>query len=60
MAGYVVTPNEFILNPTKPYLDTATDKFGDRHYHETNSLGESAAFTIAGEFAKLAEKMAAC
>ena len=60
MAGYVVPPNEFILNPTKPYLDTATDKFGDRHYHETNSLGESAAFTIAEEFAKLAEKMAAC
>ncbi|MBR5428752.1 MAG: hypothetical protein IK118_10420 [Clostridia bacterium] len=59
MAGYVVPPNEFILNPTKPYLDTATDKFEERHYHETNSLGESAAFTIAEEFAKLAEKMTA-
>ena len=39
MTGYCMEKNVFVLNPTQPYLNTATDRFGERHYHETNSMG---------------------
>lgn len=39
MTGYCMEKNVFILKPGQPYLDTATDRFGERHYHETNSMG---------------------
>jgi hypothetical protein len=45
--GYVVPPNDFILNPTAPYLENARDKFNRKHYEETNSMGPDTAFTIA-------------
>nr|MCR5041558.1 hypothetical protein [Clostridia bacterium] len=54
-AGYVVPPNDFVLHETQPYLSTSTDRFGNRHYHETNSLGIHAAATIADETALLYE-----
>lgn len=57
MCGYVVPPNEFILNPDKAYLDTATDKFGNRHYHETNSLGYLSAETISNVFKDIIKRV---
>lgn len=57
MCGYVVPPNEFILNPGKEYLDTATDKFGNRHYHETNSLGYLSAETISNVFKNIISRI---
>lgn len=45
--GYVVPPNDFILNPTAPYLENARDKFNRKHYEETNSMGPDTAFIIA-------------
>lgn len=51
MTGYVVPPNDFILNPTQPYLNGYKDKFGLNHYHETNSMGILAQETIADTFA---------
>lgn len=53
MAGYVVPVNEFVLNPDRPYLDTATDRFGYRHYQETNSLGPLVGETLADAFRKM-------
>lgn len=47
MTGYVVPPNDFILHKTQPYLSNGRDKFDRSHYHETNSLGLSAAKTLA-------------
>ena len=59
MTGYSVEPNNFILNPTQPYLNTATDRFGERHYHETNSMGPKTAYIIADTFRDVVEDFAA-
>ncbi len=53
MTGYVVPPNDFILNKTQPYLNSGEDKFGDNHYHETNSMGFDSQRIIAETFTKV-------
>lgn len=50
MTGYVVPPNDFVLNPTQPYLNGTKDRFGDNHYHETNSMGPETQRVIAETF----------
>ena len=50
--GYVLPPNDFILNDDTPYLDKAIDVHGRRHYEETNSMGPKMAETIANAVAK--------
>ena len=57
MTGYVVPPNDFVLHPTQPYLSTAHDRFNNRHYHETNSLGLLAQESIADTFAAMMERI---
>lgn len=57
MTGYVVPPNDYILHPTQPYLSSAQDRFGRKHYHETNSLGRLTQQTIADVFARMVERM---
>ena len=47
--GYVIPPNDFMLNEDTPYLDRAFDRFGRKHYEETNSLGRNTAWKIAQE-----------
>ena len=51
--GYVLPPNDFMLNKKSPYIDKATDRHGRRHYEETNSMGPKTAQIIADNFAKL-------
>ncbi len=51
MTGYVVPPNDFVLNPTQPYLNGYKDRFGKNHYHETNGMGIGSQKTIADTFA---------
>ena len=51
MTGYVVPPNDFVLHPTQPYLNSTKDRFGDNHYHETNSMGPETQRVIAETFA---------
>lgn len=55
--GYVVPPNDFILHKTQPYLSTGKDKFDRGHYHETNSLGYSAAKTLSTVFADIISRV---
>jgi hypothetical protein len=55
--GYVVPPNDFILHETQPYLSTSKDKFDRGHYHETNSLGYSAAKTLSSTFADIISRV---
>lgn len=57
MTGYVVPPNDFILNPTQPYLNGYKDKFGLNHYHETNSMGVGTQKVIADTFAEVAARI---
>ena len=53
MAGYVVAPNDFCLHPTQAFLNPTNDIRGDRHYHETNSMGIKSQKVIADTFAQL-------
>ncbi|MDD6275632.1 MAG: hypothetical protein PUB20_02245 [Clostridia bacterium] len=55
MTGYVVPPNDFVLHPTQPYLNSTRDRHDKKHYHETNSMGYSAQKTIADTFAGMVE-----
>ena len=50
MTGYCVPPNDFVLNKTQPYLNTARDRFDRRHYHETNSMGPNTQKVIKETF----------
>lgn len=55
--GYVVAPNDFILHKTQPYLSNGRDRFDRSHYHETNSLGYSAAKTLTSIFADIISRV---
>ena len=55
--GYVIPPNDFMLNEDSPYLDKAVDRFNRRHYEETNSMGSETAETIAGAFTGVMQKV---
>lgn len=57
MTGYVVPPNDFVLNPTQPYLNKAKDRFDRGHYHETNSMGEQAQAVIEEQFADIISRV---
>lgn len=56
MTGYVVPPNDFILNPTQPYLNGYKDKNDLNHYHETNSMGINSQKVIADAFADMVSR----
>lgn len=56
MTGYVVPPNDFVLNPTQPFLNGTRDRFDDNHYHETNSMGYNSQKIIADTFADVVER----
>jgi len=58
MTGYVVPPNDFILNPTQPFLNGVKDKNGLNHYHETNSMGINSQKVIADTFEKTVSRFA--
>ncbi len=55
--GYVIPPNDFMLNTDSPYLDKAIDRFGRRHYEETNSMGPETAQIIADNFSVIMNKV---
>ena len=57
MTGYVVAPNDFILHKTQPYLSSGRDRFDRNHYHETNSMGYSAAQTLTDVFADIMKRV---
>ncbi len=45
--GYILPPNDFILNEKSPYIENGRDKHNRRHYEETNSMGPKTAQVIA-------------
>lgn len=51
--GYVLPPNDFMLNDVQPYMDKAIDRLGRRHYEETNSMGPRTAQFISDAFEKV-------
>lgn len=59
MGGYVIPPNDFVLHPTQPYLNSTHDRFDDNHYHETNSMGPKTQGVIAETFRQVVEDFGA-
>ena len=55
MTGYVVPPNDWVINEKTPYVNGGKDKTGRYHYEETNSLGPKTAEIIANTFAGMME-----
>lgn len=53
MAGYCLPKNDFVLHPTQPYLNSTKDRFGEKHYHETNSMGPETHAVIAQTLEKV-------
>ena len=51
--GYVLPPNDFLLNEKSPYVDNGRDRFNRRHYEETNSIGSKTAHIIADTVEKI-------
>lgn len=48
--GYIIPPNDFMLNPDLPYVEQVRDRLDRRHYEETNSIGPETASIIADVF----------
>ncbi len=57
MTGYMVPTNDFILNEYGPYLDSSKDRFGNNHYHETNSLSPKITHVVSDTFASIMERV---
>ena len=51
--GYIIPPNDFLLNEKFPYAENGRDSLGRRHYEETNSLGPETAAKIAECFCEI-------
>ncbi len=51
--GYILAPNDFMLDNSLPYIDEARDSFGRKHYPETNSLGPDTSQKIAETFRQM-------
>ncbi len=51
--GYIMPPDNFLLDEKLPYIENATDQFGRRHYEETNSLSPANAESLVKALIKL-------
>jgi len=51
--GYIIPPNDYILDPKWPFLVKTTDHGGRRHYEEINSLGPRTAHIVAAAVEEL-------
>ncbi|HZK22088.1 MAG TPA: neutral/alkaline non-lysosomal ceramidase N-terminal domain-containing protein [Oscillospiraceae bacterium] len=51
--GYIIPPNDFLLDENMPYLSRAKDIHGRKHYEETNSLGIKTAEKLAKVFEEM-------
>lgn len=53
--GYIIPPNDFVLDEKVPYINCPRDAHERRHYEETNSLGPKTALKIAEVTAEIME-----
>lgn len=54
--GYIMPPDNYLLHDELPYIERAYDKYGRRHYEETNSLGPDTAENLAKALEELLKK----
>lgn len=55
--GYILAPNNYLLDESLPYINQPEDKFGRNHYPETNSLGPKTAYSIADTLSEMMKKI---
>lgn len=51
--GYILPENDFYLDASQPYIARGIDRFGRRHYEETNSLGPQTARRLISALTEL-------
>lgn len=51
--GYIVAPDDYLVDAENPYFERATDASGRSHYEETNSVGIEMYYRLAEAFEKL-------
>lgn len=57
MIGYIVPPNDFLVHPSRPYVERGVDLYGRSHYEETNSMGPHTATVVAEAAGRLFERV---
>ncbi len=57
--GYIIPPNDFLVDEKLPYLNEAIDGTGRKHYEETNSLGPDTAKYVAEAARRAIERVRA-
>ena len=53
MIGYIISPNDWLLNPTLPYISEYPQGDWRHHYEETTSAGPDTAYVVADAFEEL-------
>ena len=51
--GYILPRNDYFISPTQPWIDRGVDRFGYRHYPETNSTGPDIANIVSEALERL-------
>ena len=51
--GYIVPPNDYMLDAEQPFVKEPRDRHGRKHYEETNSAGPMTAVRVAGAFERI-------
>jgi len=51
--GYIIPPNDFLVNAELPYIEQTRDRLDRRHYEEVNSLGPDTAPGMAAVFEEM-------
>jgi len=51
--GYILPPNDYMLDPEQPFVKEPRDRHGRNHYEETNSAGPMTAVRVAETFERI-------
>ena len=51
--GYILPRNDYYISPKQPWIDRGEDRFGYRHYPETNSVGPEIANIVSETLERL-------
>ncbi len=54
--GYIIPPEDFLVDSDSPYVNHIDDGTGEDHYEETNSMGPDTASRIMEVFEALYRK----
>ncbi|MPN61624.1 hypothetical protein SDC9_209362 [bioreactor metagenome] len=50
-------PNDYFVNPDKPYFENGMDQYGRRHYEETEAMSPETGNILAKNFQEMVSTM---